>query len=48
MVLGGIFSLFNANRLPDNQGALLRMLASVPLKAIPEKLKATIWMWPKK
>lgn len=48
MVLGAIFSLFNANRLPDHQGTLLRLLASVPLRILPEKIKVTIWMWAEK
>lgn len=44
-----IFSLYNANRLPDHQGKLLRALAYLPLKIVYSKrLKYKIWSWAEK
>lgn len=39
-----IFSLYNANRVPDHQGKALRLLAYLPLKLVPSsKMKYRIW-----
>jgi len=43
-----VFSLYNANRLPDHQGALLRMASAVPLKMFSEKTKTRIWQYSEK
>lgn len=41
-----IFSLYNADRIPDHQGKLLRYLAYLPLKVVPSRrIKYKIWSW---
>lgn len=44
-----IFSLYNADRVPDHQGKILRFLARFPLFVVPgRKLKYKIWSWAEK
>lgn len=44
-----IFSLYNADRVPDHQGKLLRYLAYLPLKMVPtRRAKYKIWSWAEK
>nr|SFZ89089.1 Lipopolysaccharide cholinephosphotransferase LicD3 [Loigolactobacillus rennini] len=41
-----IFSLYNADRLPDHQGVLLRTIAKLPLNLVKSrKKKYKIWKW---
>lgn len=44
-----IYSLYNADRVPDHQGAFLKIPSYVLLKAVPNrKLKYRIWSWAQK
>lgn len=44
-----VFSLYNADRVPDHQGKLLRNLARLPLALVPnKKTKYKIWSWAEK
>lgn len=45
ILYAAIFSLYNANRLPDHQGKLLRVASAVPLKVFSEKTKSKIWQY---
>lgn len=46
MFYAAVFSLYNADRMPDHQGRLLRILSWLPLKMVPGKeLKYKIWSW---
>lgn len=38
-----IFSLYNADRLPDHQGKVIRYFSVLPLKIFPKKIKYKIW-----
>lgn len=41
-----LFSLYNADRMPDHQGKLLRTLSWLPLKLVPGRAaKYKIWSW---
>ncbi|MGI6180370.1 LicD family protein [Butyricicoccus intestinisimiae] len=44
-----LYSLYNAQRLPDNQGKLLRILSKVMLKIVPsKKIRYKIWSFAQK
>lgn len=46
MFYAAVFSLYNADRVPDHQGKLLRVLAWLPLKIVPSrKAKYAVWKW---
>lgn len=45
---GAMFSLYNANRLPDHQGRFVRAVATVPLKIVPDNLKFRLWKFAEK
>lgn len=46
MIWGMVYSLFNAQRLPDNQGWLVRILSMIILKTVASsKMKYKIWKY---
>lgn len=49
MFYAAVFSLYNADRMPDHQGRLIRALSWLPLKVIPgRKAKYKVWAWAEK